>query len=257
MVNSSSHSRQPYEANDWITLHVCTSFHDSQGSAPTTTLLTARHHITLSRKEVKISPQPFSSHFSFKTSQYASRLPIATPEQHVMSPSDAIYPSFLYTGFATRSLSVRASYPSPTPADRSVFWELQRRAALCSQHHFLARPRTRSQLGFNLSSSKCSKLGARRRRATAVGCRKSSGVGQSLREVNGGDSEQGQSCTFDSPVPRERPSLFLLCFRGYLAIFCCSLHTQRILAHFEIAYSANPMRHYPPVISRSVLYCRR
>ena len=119
-----------------------------------------------------------------------------------MSPSDAIYPPFLHTGFATRSLPVRASYFAPTPADCPVFRWLQRSAALRPQHHFLARPRTRSQFGFDLSSGERSKLGPRRRRAAAVGRRKSGGVGQSFREVDGSDSKQGQSCNVSQPCSR-------------------------------------------------------
>lgn len=129
-----------------------------------------------------------------------------------MSPSDAIYPPFLHPGFATRSLPVRASHSAPTPADCPVFRWLQRRAALCPQHHFLARPRTRSQFRFDLSCGERSKLGARRRRAAAVGCRKSGGAGQSFRKVDGSDSEQGQSCNVSQPCPKSaRRSLVPLC----------------------------------------------
>ena len=50
----------------------------------------------------------------------ASGLTVTAPEQHVMSPPDAIYPPLLYTGFATRSFPVRASYSPSAPADRPV-----------------------------------------------------------------------------------------------------------------------------------------
>ena len=113
-----------------------------------------------------------------------------------MSPSNAIYPPLLYTGFATRSLPVRASYSSPTPADRSLFRKFQCYTTLCSQYHLLPRPRTRPQFCFNLSSSERGELGAGRRWAVATGRGKLGGVRQSLREVDGSNSKSGQSCTF-------------------------------------------------------------
>ena len=216
---SSSHSRQPYKPDDWI---VFASLHDVQCSSlpdcPTS-------YIHINKPHQHTSP-PSSSRLTFTPSQNASRLHITAPKQHVMSPSDAIYPPVLHTGFATRSLPVRASYSSPAPADCSVFRYLQRRAALCSQHHFFAWSRTRSRFGFNISSRKCSKLGARRRWAAAVGCRKLGGVGQSLREVDGSDSEQGQLCTFHRPVQSERHSLVLLCSHTCAGQFPLSLHAQ-------------------------------
>lgn len=176
---SSSHSRQPYKPNDWISLRALRTFFTTL-SPPIFSAgrLPLYPHQILKRIDIFDSlPQVVSA---WKFPQNASGLPITAPEQHVMSPPNAIYPPLLYTGLATRSLPVRTSHSSPTPADRPVLRWLQRRPALCSQHHFLARARARSHFGFNLSSSECSKFGARGRRAAAVGCRKFGRLGQSL-----------------------------------------------------------------------------